>query len=338
MSILNKEEAKKIMEKALSFSTAEECEINLGGSNDGNVRYARNTITTSGMQSNISLVVQCSYGKKTGTATINEFDDASLEKVVKRAEEIAKLSPESPEYMERLGPQQYDEANTYSPSTADIKPEYRAKVAADSIEPASKNDITAAGFFNDSTGFSAMMNSKGLFAYNKSTNANFTVTMRTNDGTGSGWASRDYNDVSKFDSAAASKIAIDKSLLSKSPKAIEPGKYTVILEPSAASSLIGNMLFSMGARQADEGRSFLSKKGGGTKLGEKIVDERITVYTDPLNSEVPSNTWNGEGQPLKKMSILENGVVKRLFYSRFWANKKGVDPVPFPSNGIMEGG
>ncbi|GAB4401493.1 MAG: TldD/PmbA family protein [Microscillaceae bacterium] len=338
MSILSKEEARKILEKALSFSEAEACEVNLNGSNSGNVRYARNTITTSGVSSTLTLSVQCSFGKKTGTATINELDEASLRKVVKRAEEIARLSPESPEFMGVLAPQQYDEAKTFVPATANIKPEYRAEVAAASINPAAAKQVTAAGFFNDGHSFQAMMNSKGLFAYNQSTGIDFTVTMRSEDGTGSGWATRDFNDVSKFDAGATSQIAIDKCLQSRNPKAIEPGKYTVILEPAAAIDLLQNMLGNMSARSADEGRSFLTKKGGGNKLGEKIVDERITIYSDPLHPEIPATTWNGEGLPLKKTYWLEKGVVKNMFYNRYWAEQKGVAPVPGPSNAIIEGG
>jgi predicted Zn-dependent protease len=183
-----------------------------------------------------------------------------------------------------------------------------------------------------------MMNSKGLFAYNKDTNIDFTVTMRTNDGTGSGWVTRDFNDVSKFNAAEASKIAIEKSLMSREAKAIEPGKYTVILEPAAASDLLRNMVRSFNARSADEGRSFMSAADGGNKIGQKIVDERVNFWSDPLNPEVPTATWNGAGQPLKKTTWIENGVVKNLAYDRFWAEQKGVDPVPFPSNGIMAGG
>jgi len=337
MAIYTKEEARKILEKALSFSSADACEINMGGSESGNIRYARNTVSTAGHQSNQTLAVTSSFGKKSGVATIDEFDDTSLEKVVKRAEELANLSPENPEFMAPLGPQTYAESNSFIEATANIKPEYRAQVAAKSIEPASAKDVTAAGFLNDSSGFSAMINSNGLFAYNKSTNVDFTVTMRTNDGTGSGWVTRDFNDITKFDADKAAKIAIDKAVMSREAKAIEPGKYTVILEPAAAADLLGNMAGSFDARTADEGRSFMSKDGG-TKMGMKIVDERVNIWSDPLHPDVPTSTWNGEGMPLKKMSWIENGVVKNLAYSRYWAEQKGVDPVPFPSNFIMEGG
>ncbi|CAM4248173.1 TldD/PmbA family protein [Gillisia hiemivivida] len=337
MAIYTKEEARKIMEKALSFSKADVCEINMGGSESGNIRYARNTVSTSGHRSNQTLVVQSSFGKKSGTATIDEFDDESLEKVVRRAEELAQLSPENPEFMAPMGPQTYDEPVSFVEATAKITPEFRAEVANKSITPAAAKDVTAAGFLNDSAGFNAILNSKGLFAYNKSTSMDFTVTMRTNDGTGSGWVSRDYNDVSKFDAAAASNVAIEKAIMSMEAKAIEPGKYTVILEPAAASDLLGNMASALDARTADEGRSFMSKEGG-TKLGDKIVDERVNIYSDPLHPDVPTATWNGDGQALKKTKWIENGVVKNLAYSRYWAEQKGVDAVPYPSNIIMEGG
>ncbi|MFQ5631296.1 MAG: TldD/PmbA family protein [bacterium] len=338
MALKTEKECREILQKVLSFSKADECEANFNGSTQGNIRYARNTVSTSGIVKNETLVVASSYGKKSGTATINEFDDASLEKVVRRSEELAKLAPENPEYVEFLGPQKYASAKTYFDSTANVSPEYRAKSAAASINPSKSADLTAAGFLNDSAGFQSMMNSKGLFAYNTQTNVNFTVTVRTADGTGSGWVSRDYNDVSKLDTMRASKIAVDKAQMSKNARAIEPGKYTVILEPAAASGLLQNLFFSFNARQADEGRSFLAKAGGGTKLGEKIVDERVNIYTDPTHPEVPSATWIGDGRPVTKRYLIKNGVVENLFYSRYWARKKGVEAVPFPTNGIMDGG
>ncbi|QCK15540.1 TldD/PmbA family protein [Mangrovivirga cuniculi] len=338
MAILSKEEAKQILEKVISLSKADAIEANLSGNTGGNIRYARNTVSTAGAESNTSLVVQSNFGKQVGTATINEFDEDSLKKVVSRSEELAKLSPENPEFMEPLGPQTYLESKSFYESTENISPEYRAEVAAKSINPAKSKDVTAAGFLQDSAGFSAMMNSKGLFAYNKNSNVDFTVTMRSNDGTGSGWVSRDYNDVDRFDAEEASMVALKKATMSQNPKAIEPGKYTVILEPAAAIGLLQNMIGSMNARSADEGRSFLSKKGGGNKVGEMLFDERVTIYSDPTHELVPSATWNGDGQPLKKTMWVENGVVKNMFYSRYWAQEKGVEPLPGPSNGIMVGG
>ncbi len=338
MALLTKEEAQALLKKVLSYSKADECEVNLNGTDSANIRYARNSVSTSAKVSQTQLVVSSAYGKKSGVATINEFDDASLEKVVRRSEELAQLAPENPEYVSFLGPQQYAEAKTYIPATANITPRLRSDLVAESLRVAKEGKAIAAGFLEDNNGYSAMMNSKGLFAYNTSTNTNFSVTVRTEDGRGSGYATRGYNDVTKLDTKTATQIATQKALKSAEAKAIEPGKYTVILEPAAVAVLLENIFFRLDARQADEGRSFLSKAGGGTRLGEKLVDERVNIYSDPLNPELPTSTWNGDGRPQEKVSWIEKGVIKNLSYSRYWAEKKGVKAVPGPDAAIMEGG
>jgi predicted Zn-dependent protease len=338
MAILSQDEAKAILQKVLGFSKADECEANLNGGATGNIRYARNSVSTSGVTQNVTLVVQSSFGKKVGTATINEFDDASLEKVVRRAEELAQLAPENPEHVGVLEPQTYGQSKGFFQSTASIQPGTRAEAAATSIELARSKNLVAAGFWQDQTGFTSMMNSKGLFAYHTSTGVDFSLTVRTESGNGSGYVSRGYSDVSKLDIARASRIAVDKAANSVNAKAIEPGKYTVILEPAAAAVLLENLFFGMDARSADEGRSFLSKPGGGTKVGEKLVDERVTFYSDPFHSELPTSPWAQDGRPHEKVTWIEKGVLKNLTYSRFWAQKKGVKAIPAPNGMIMEGG
>jgi predicted Zn-dependent protease len=338
MALLTQDEAKALMTKVLSYSKADECEVNLSGSDVGNIRYALNAVSTSGGISEKTLVVSSAYGKKAGVATINEFDDASLEKVVRRSEELAKLAPENPEYMPLLGPQTYLESKTYVEATAAISPKIRADAVATSLEISKAGNLNAAGFYNNSAGFNAMMNSKGLFAYNTDTSVAFNVTVRTPDGKGSGYASKGYNDVSKLDVAAATRIAAQKASASVTAKAIEPGKYTVILEPAAVIVLLENMLYELDARNADEGRSFLSKPGGTTKLGEKLVDERVNIYSDPQNSDLPTATWAQDGRPQEKIAWIDKGVIKNLFYSRYWGQKKGVKATPQPDAVIMEGG
>lgn len=338
MPIMSKDEAQALLKKVLSYSKADECEVNLNGNDSGNIRYARNAVSTSGRISQHQLVVASAFGKKLGVATINEFDDASLKKVVERSEELAKLAPENPEYVSFLGPQTYAESKMYVPATAAITPKLRSDLVEQSIKVAKDAGAEAAGFLEDNTGFAAMMNSKGLFAYNTSTNTNFSVTVRTKDGTGSGYATRGYNDITKLDTKKATQVATDKAIKSVKARAIEPGKYTVILEPAAVAVLLENIFFRLDARQADEGRSFLSKAGGGTRLGEKLVDERVNIYSDPLNPELPTSTWNGDGRPQEKVSWIEKGVIKNLSYERYWAEKKGVKAVPGPNAAIMEGG
>jgi Predicted Zn-dependent proteases and their inactivated homologs len=338
MSIFTEQQAKAILDKVLALSKADECTATLAGSIDGNIRFALNNVSTSGIVDNTELAVQVAFGKRVGVATINEFDDASLERVVRRAEDLARLAPENPEFMPAIGKQQYRATPTWSESTAAIDPEFRAKVAADSIAPCRGNGLVAAGFLDDGNSFYATANSNGNFAYQKSTNFNYTCTVRTEDGRGSGWVGRSLQHASEFDAGREIEIAKRKALESADAKALEPGKYTVILEPAAAAGLISFMMNFFDARSADEGRSFLSKKGGGNKLGEQVYDPQVNLVADPWNEIGPVLPWDGEGMPRQRMPIIENGKVANMFYSRYWAQKQGKEAIARPGNLIMSGG
>ena len=338
MSIFTEQQAKAILDKVLALSKADECTATLTGSIDGNIRFALNNVSTSGIVDNTELAVQVAFGKRVGVATINEFDDASLERVVRRAEDLARLAPENPEFMPAIGKQQYRATPTWSESTAAIDPEFRARVAADSIAPCRGNGLVAAGFLDDGNSFYATANSNGNFAYQKSTNFNYTCTVRTEDGRGSGWVGRSLQHASEFDAGREIEIAKRKALESADAKALEPGKYTVILEPAAAAGLISFMMNFFDARSADEGRSFLSKKGGGNKLGEQVYDPQVNLVADPWNEIGPVLPWDGEGMPRQRMPIIENGKVANMFYSRYWAQKQGKEAIARPGNLIMSGG
>lgn len=358
MAIFTESKAKELLTKVIALSRADECECNLNGSNAGNIRYARNTVSTAGEVSDVTLAVQSCYGKQTGTATINEFDDASLEKVVRRSEELAKLAPENPEHMPNLGAFEYSKVQAWYKSTAATTPDQRAAAAEASIVPSRENKLVASGYLNDAESFSALMNKAGMFAYHLSTDVNFTATIRTEDGTGSGWVSRDFNDTGKMDTKEASAVAIKKAMGSKDAKEMEPGKYTVIMEPAATVQLLSNMFGNMNQRGADEGRSFLSKKpvegeeaveGAPTnRLGEKMFDERVTIYSDPTNPDCPTAPFAGDGHPVGHTKWIDKGAIAAMPNTRYWAEKTGTKYYPTAYTGpglfggnqqlIMEGG
>lgn len=347
MTILSEANAKALLEKVVKLSKADEVECNLDGSIGGNIRYARNTVSTAGEESDLTLAVQSTYGKRTGVATINEFDDASLLKVIRRSEELAKLAPENDEHMPNFGKQKYVESKTYFDSTASVTPEDRAQAAEDSIVPSKKNKLVASGFLEEFVRFSAIMNNQGLFAYNANTNVDFSVTIRTEDGTGSGWVSRNYSDYKLLNTAKASSIAITKAKNSAGAKALEPGKYTVILEPAASVGLLGNMVRNFGQRSADEGRSFLTyklkegedaSKAPKNRRGEKMFDKVVNIYTDPQHPIAPAAPFEGDGYPRKRIDWIKNGVIANMPNSSYWAKKTGVAYMPGGGNIIMDGG
>ena len=338
MTMMSESKAKEILDKVIKLSKAEETSATLQGGITGNIRFARNEVSTSGLVEQATLVVQVSYGKKVGIATIGTFDDASLERVVRRAEELAKLAPDNPEFMPIIDKQSYKASNTWNEKTAKLSPEFRTQVAADCIEPCRENKLVAAGFFLDNEGFEATANSKGNFGYQRTTAADLTCTVRTDDETGSGWVASNVADIKNFDAKKAIKTGMSKAKGSRDAKALEPGKYTVILEPAAAAGLIGFMMFGFDARQADEGRSFLSKKGGGNKIGDKVFDSQVNVYSDPWEPGLEVLPWDGEGLARARTQVIKDGVVDYLQYSRYWAKEKEKSTVGQPGNLIMVGG
>jgi len=338
MKNLSQEETKRICDKVLSLTKADQCEVNLSGSRTGNIRYARNAVSTAGLIEDTQLVVSVAFGKKQGIATVNELDDKSLEKAVRRAEDLARLAPENPEFMPTPTKQQYKASETFFQKTADIDPEFRAQVAAYSIENSKKNKLVAAGFFTDNSKFTAIANSNGVFGFQRDTGVDFSVTVRTEDGRGSGWAKRSVGDASIFDAREASNVAIEKALRSVEAKALEPGRYTVILEPAATSDLLAYMFSGFDARQADEGRSFLSKKGGGNRMGEKLFDEQVNVWADPWDKNVAVLPWdNGSMLARERQDLIKNGKINALNYSMYWAKKQGQRAIGAPGNIIMAG-
>ena len=338
-AIMSRDQMEAIMNKLRSFSKADDVSANIFSGYQTDVRFAANQMSTSGAVMTAGLGVQSTIGKKHAVATTNDFSDESLKAVVEKSEALAKLSPDDPEVMPPLGPQTYLPVTGYFDSTATLTPEARARAALTALEPARKaGDLQAAGFIQINAGSNALGNSKGLFAYNRSTNANYTLTVRTSDGTGSGWAGAEDPDWTKINFTEVANRAIEKAKLSRNPVAIEPGRYTVILEPQAVGDLVQLMGGSLAARAADEGRSAFTKQGGGNKIGEKIVDERVTIFSDPQDPQLRGQPFDGQGLPLARQVWVENGVLKQLFYSRFWAQKQGKTATGGPSTFKMTGG
>jgi predicted Zn-dependent protease len=336
--IWNKEQAKALTDKALSFSKAEETQVLLQGGDRANVRFARNSVTTAGASSGYSLVITAKFGQKAGTVTASEFNDASLQKATRSAEEIARLSPDNPEAMPVLGAQTYTPVKAYFEDAASATPEWRAGSVKTAIDLSKQKEVVSAGFVETSAQVNAVATSKGLFGFDRFTAADYNLTARTPDGTGSGWASRSYSELRQLEPQKLASAAIEKAARSRNPVAIEPGKYTVVLEPAALADIVVNLAFAADARQADEGRSFFSKKGGGTRIGESVVSEKVKIYSDPAHPLAPAIPFDGQGLPLKPTMWIENGVLKNLSYSRYWAQKQGKEPTANPGNIIMDGG
>ena len=322
--ILTRAEAQEIAQRVLRNSPAEETRVSINSAARADTRFALNQVTTSGENQDTQVTITAYSGNRAASVNTNRLDEASLAAAAKQAYEIAKLVPPNPERMPELGAQTYPaslERSITLPS-----PTERAAASKIVTELARANELIATGFIECRAGATALANSKGLFAYDSSSSVTMTTTVRSPDGTGSGWACTDGNTFSDLDPARVAATAVQKAKDSRSPVAIEPGRYTTILEPTAVGNLVQLIAGAMQARSADEGRSFFSKQGGGNKIGLKVVDERVTLLTDPADSPSTSGGYDGDGMPLEKITWIENGVVKNLNYDRFWAQKQGVQP------------
>jgi predicted Zn-dependent protease len=335
---LTREQAQQIVDRVISFSNADQARVNISSGEEGNTRFAVNQISTAGDVLDATVNVTSAFGRRTASATTNRFDDDSLRRVVEVSEQLARLSPENPEYLGELGAQTYPEIDSVFPSTADLTPDRRAAAVAAVTEAAATRNLLSTGFLLHGTGSTTVGTSEGLFAYNADSRMNFTTTVRTPDGTGSGWAGIGLNDFDQLDARELGARAIEKAERSRDPRAVEPGRWTVVMEPTAVANMVGLMVGSLNARPADEGRSFFSKPGGGNRIGERFLDERVSIWSDPADPRLFSTPFSNNGLPNRREVWVENGTLRTLNYDRFWAQQQEREPNGFPAGYYMEGG
>lgn len=338
--MLTKEQAQRLTEKVLKLSKFPECSVDVSESEQAFIRFANNGVTTSGFTVTRTITVASTRDNKTGSTQTTEFTDEALEAAVRRSEEMALLAPPNPERVPPLGPQKYPEYDNWDDRTANARgPEMAPHVKA-VIDAAAAKKLVAAGFISRSGSASASANKHGNFVYQRATDSRLATTVRTPTGTSSGWAGQPAVRIAEINGADVGSRAVDKCLRwAGKPVRLEPGKYTVLLEPTAVADLVQVFGYfnGFGARSAEEGRSFLSKKGGGSHLGDKLFPEIITLRSDPSDRRLATYIAGPDGLPAGPIPWIEKGVVKNLAYDRYWAMKTGNQPTPSGQQFILDG-
>lgn len=357
-----KRDAKKLSDLILSLSKAPECEVALAETSRTHTRFAANEITTSGAARDLSISITSRGEGKSGTVRVNDVDPDALRKAVALSEELMRSATPDPEFVAGLPPQTYPEIRSFHQETARAGAlEHRPGVKA-ALDEARARKLTASGFSEAVLTTSAIANKKGNFGFHEGTTASYSTTMRTADGTGSGWAAFEsprFGDVKAADLAAR---AAKKAQASATPKELPPGAYTIILEPRAVADLLGTFFFSLTRRSVDEGRSFLSKPGGENRIGEQVFAPIVTLRSDPFDPRLSGRPWSGgggpggggggggflgfggfvgggaAGLPARRTTWIEKGVVKAVPVDRYWAAKNKLEPLPFSGSVILEGG
>ncbi len=334
--LLSEKETKQLTDKILSFVTADDAEVSVRSNKNSHLRFAGNAFLTSGNTVGKSAGITVWIEGKRGSSSTSSFDDTSIREMVEQAEEVAAISPVDREYLPTLGRQTYRGSSGYEESTANIALTPRARKVSQILAESDKKGVISAGFHQARATAGGFATKNGNFGFRAFTNASLSMTARTPDGDSSGYFQRDHFDINRLDTDRIARESIRKASEGRNARTIDPGIYSVILEPQAVDDLLGNIRFQFDARRAEEGRSPFSLRDGKTRLGEQIFDPRINIYSDPWNPEIPASPSAQDGIPAEKIHLIRNGVLENLVYSRFWAKQKGAKPTPGPVNTIID--
>lgn len=338
---MNPRDAGKLLDQVLATATkiaGAAATASLRVERAANTRYARSEITSTGESDDAVLRVEISLGKRHAAATTNQLDRGSVERVIDKAARLARLAPEDEEHVGPLGAQKYVKTpSLVDPATGKLDPAPRVAAVQKSLESGG-DGVQLAGFVEETSWTRYLASTAGLRATAAATEVAHTITARTPDGTGSGWAGAWSNRAAAVRADELAKIAGDKARKSQKPRKLEPGKYTVVLEPAAVGELLEFFVEALDARAAEEGRSFFSKPGGKTKLGDKLFHESVTLSSDPTDATLPGQPMDEEGLARAPLTWIEGGTLKTLPVSRVWAQKTGRSPTANPEYWHLHGG
>ncbi len=323
--MLTRDQASDIFDRVKKVSTADEVEVLFSGGRFALTRFANNTIHQNVEDENHIVSVRTVFGGRTARATTNKFDDDGLRRVVESSEALARVQRPDPDLLpmpdsrEATGSADEGVRATQVPSrhfeqTAATMPQLRAEGVRKIVEVAQKHKLTTAGIFSSSESVEGIFNSRGLSEWHTQTLAEVSITMLGADS--SGWQKANSPDVTNLDPLKMAESAAKKALDSAHPTEIPSGKYTVILEPSAALDIVGFMFWDYSAMSILDQRSFLTGR-----IGSKLFGENITIWDDVTHPLQTGSPFDGEGMRRLRVPLVENGVVKRVVYARATAER-----------------
>ncbi|MGD0200458.1 MAG: TldD/PmbA family protein [Bryobacteraceae bacterium] len=330
------------VERAALAAGAEEVEVMLGATRSALTRFANNSIHQSVADERRYVSIRARIGGRTARATTNRLEADSLSAAAEYAVEIARAVEPDPELLAVAEPAEYGEVDRYRLSTARSTPQERARVVAEAIALVREASQTAAGIYSAGQSVEAILNSRGLFCYYFDTLGQFSITAMDQDS--SGWAKASAPDSNAFDALALARRAAERAALSRRPRELAPGRYTVILEPAATGDLAGQLFPDFSATAIRDQRSFLTGR-----LGTQLFGAAVNIADDVCHPLQCGPPFDGEGVPRRRLALVEKGVVREVAYSRQAARRASVSPTghgfPVPNeqgeapvNIVMEGG
>ncbi|HUF40119.1 MAG TPA: TldD/PmbA family protein [Anaerolineales bacterium] len=317
--MLTKAETKVLTDSILSRCTPFSALVLVYNADSALTRFANNAIHQNVTERDTQLILQVFDGKRSGSATTNRTDRAGLDELVERAKSNARVGPEDPDFAGLAGPAGYGPVRAFDEVTAEYAPDERAVAVGVVCRAAMEKGLNASGAYTTEMTELAVANSEGLFAYTARTRADFQTTVMSGDSSGraegASWR------VADLDPAALGQEAIRKAELGRGPQAIEPGPYTVILDPYAVSDLLGSLnLYGMSAQAVQEGRSWMN-----SRMGKQAFSPLVSIWDDGLDPSGYPAPFDFEGTPKQRVDIVKDGVVMGPVHDRYSAKKDGVE-------------
>ena len=319
--LTGREEFRFLTDLVLKHSTGEHTFVALQDLHSGTTRFANNQIVQNVNTRRVSLAVKVAFGRQHGSASTTDVTAGAVQETLRRAEQIAKVSPPDPEFLPPVGEQAFPSPPTARSETASAGPQRRLAYAKEAIDLCKAEQLRAAGIVSSSVARVGVAGSTGLFAFEERTDARFSVTAQAEDSTG--WASNLHRSIDHLTVGERTRIAIHKAKHSANAQEMPAGHYTVILEPAAVAGLLTWMLWLLDAKSYYKGTSAYSGK-----LGRQIVDQRITVRNRLDHPDLLGHGFTWEGLPCNDDAWIDRGVLKQLAYDRFTAQEHGVEVIP----------
>ena len=331
------DEARRVAEAALDLPGADGVEVLFMHEWGGLTRFAGSRIHQSTWLEDIAVRVRVVRGGRIAVAATNAFSPEGARAAARSALEMASVVSPDPLFPGLAPPQPVPEAAELDEATAACTPERRAEGVAELIARCGRG-LSAAGAFETLASEVALANSQGQFCWAPLTRASLSTIVTGPDG-GSGFAESIARRVDGIDPAGVGGRAADKAERSRSPAPIEPGRYTVVLEPAAVATLVGFLgWLGFGGREYIEGRSCLSGRAG-----ERVAAPQVSIYDDGTSPETIGLPFDFEGTPKRRVDLIERGVFRDAVYDLRTARQAGTESTghalpppnpdgPFPLN------
>ncbi len=313
----------------LAEAEAEHVEIWSSDGHEASTRFSNNVITQNIARQDHSVQIRAAYGKRVGAASTNDLTREALTATLRRAEALARSAAEDLEFLPPPGPQTYPTLDTYDAAAASLSPEQRAAAIAETCDLARAKGAECFGSYASSATRHRLWNSAGLTFDHEYTSLLYANTAKGAATTG--WAKRHAHGLGAMDTRRAAEIAIDKATRFDAVGTVEPGEYTVVLEPSAFADLLSWVQWTIDAKMNDEGLMPWSPK-----VGTRVCTDLLTMRSQPGHTMLGGYPAIEDGLAAPSVTWIDGGVLRTLAYSRFWAEKSGVAVTGHPGNFIVE--